>query len=743
MMKNASPVTRELVLIGGGHSHVAVLKKFGMNPLPGVRITLITRDVHTPYSGMLPGFVAGHYDYDECHIDLRPLANFAGARIYHDTVTRVDADNREVHCAHHPPIRFDALSINSGSRPNTDAQPGVTEHALPVKPVDAFLSGWEKIQRRCLAADRQFNLVVVGGGAGGVELSLAMQHRLNQQLSGIGKPHTHLKLSLLTDTQRILPTHNAGVRQRFEHICQARNINVLTQHAVTSVTASAVHCEQSTRIPADAIVWVTQAAPPEWVAHSDLELDEHGFIAVDKCLQSLSHPDIFAVGDVASVSDYPRPKSGVFAVRQGPPLAENLYRVLSNRSLKPFKPQTHFLSLISTGDQYAVASRSNWSFAGAWVWRMKNWIDQNFMRKYREFPPMSNNAPEPQQPEEENMRCGGCGAKIGGDSLSRVLAQLRPLPREDVVMGLHDAEDAAAITVPTEHVLVQSVDYFRAFIDDPWLFGQVAANHSLNDVYAMGAKPQSAVAIATLPYAAEHITEADLFQLMSGALKVLNEAGATLLGGHSSEGAELAFGLTVNGLTEQSKLLRKSHLQPGDQLLLIKPLGTGTLFAADMQGKTKGRWVDDAITSMLHSNAVAADIAQQFQASACTDITGFGLVGHLLEMLRPAKLGCELTLDELPIMTGALDTMQQGFFSSLQPSNERFKRFLQSPEQAETHAHYPLLFDPQTAGGLLLGVSATNSEACLKQIKQRGYLHTRIIGSVTEEFTPGKPVRIR
>ena len=177
-MQADTPVLKDIVLVGGGHAHVSVLRMFGMQPLPGVRLTLITRDIQTPYSGMLPGFVAGHYTCEQVHIDLGPLARFAGARLYHGEVDGIDLARQLVHVPGRPPVSYDLLSINTGSRPRTIDVPGAMQHALPVKPIDRWLQEWEKLQARVLASRGEFRVLVVGGGAGGVELTLSTQHRL-------------------------------------------------------------------------------------------------------------------------------------------------------------------------------------------------------------------------------------------------------------------------------------------------------------------------------------------------------------------------------------------------------------------------------------------------------------------------------------------------------------------------------------------------------------------------------------
>jgi selenide,water dikinase len=291
--------------------------------------------------------------------------------------------------------------------------------------------------------------------------------------------------------------------------------------------------------------------------------------------------------------------------------------------------------------------------------------------------------------------------------------------------------------------MVQSVDYFRAFIDDAYTFGAIAANHALGDVFAMGAEAQSALAIATVPYGRERVVEETLHDLLAGALSVLEPSGAVLAGGHSSEGAELAFGLSVNGLIDPDKAWRKQGLQPGDALILTKPIGTGTLFAAEMRGKAKGRWIDAAIRSMLISNLDAARCLQSYGATACTDLTGFGLVGHLIEMTKASEVDATIDRDALPLLDGALATVEAGILSSLQPQNLRLRRAIRDIEAAARHPIYPLLFDPQTAGGLLAGVPDAKAAECLSALRERGYSDAAVIGRIEPRSDSLEPITLR
>ncbi|RRJ82839.1 selenide, water dikinase SelD [Aestuariirhabdus litorea] len=752
MMSPQTPVVKDLVLVGGGHAHVQVLKRLGMKPVAGLRITLVTRDIHTPYSGMLPGYVAGHYDYDDCHIDLGPLARFAGARLYHAPVEGLDLANQRVLAANRPPISYDLLSINTGSRPHSLDIPGVEQFALAAKPIDRFLSRWQQLVERVAASQGAFRVLVVGGGAGGVELALSIQYRLQQRLREAGDDPDRLRFELVTHSDGIMPTHNPGVRQRLQRIFAERRIALIPQRRVVAVEAERVWLDDGSQRPADAVIWVTTASAPDWLAEAGLTVDTRGFVRVNEQLQSISHPAVFAAGDIAALPD-PRPKSGVFAVREGPILAHNLCAALRGKPLRAYRPQKHFLGLISTGNPYAIASQGPLSLESAALWTLKDWIDRRFMRRFNQLPTMASEATpslasglaDRQAIKELSslaMRCGGCGAKVGATVLERVMQRLPDEQRADVLIGRSGADDCALLAVPEGKLMVQSVDYFRAFIDDPYTFGAIAANHALGDLFAMGAEPQSVLAIATVPYGRERVVEETLYELLAGALETLKPTGAVLAGGHSSEGAELAFGLTVNGLVDPQRVWRKSGLQPGDALILTKPIGTGTLFAADMRGQAKGRWVDAALQSMRLSNQQAAECLQRFGATACTDLTGFGLAGHLLEMTRASGVDAALELDALPLLEGALDTVAAGILSSLQPQNLRLRRALQAND-AQRHQHaFALLFDPQTAGGLLAGVPQAQASACLDALQRAGYPQAAIIGRIEPASAHSAPIHL-
>jgi selenide,water dikinase len=562
---------------------------------------------------------------------------------------------------------------------------------------------------------------------------------------------------LFTSSATVLPTHNAGVQQRFARVLRERGVTVHTGAEVVKVSRGCLHTRDGRTWDADETLWVTQAGGPAWLQATGLALNKNGFVRVNAQLQTLSDPDVFAAGDIADFTDRPLEKAGVFAVRMGKPLTENLRRRLRGEPLKTYHPQRSWLSLISTGDRYAVASRGALGLAGAWVWRWKDHIDRTFMRRFTELPPMVSVRTQPPASlalnAEESlqaisaiaMRCGGCGAKVGANVLSRALGSLQPVERPDVLIGLHSPDDAAVVRVPPGKAVVQTVDFFRSFIDDPYVFGKVAANHALGDIFAMGGEPQTATAVVTVPPGLERKVEELLTQMMAGAIEVLNAAGCALVGGHTGEGAELALGFAINGLIDESMdgVMRKGGMKPGDVLLLTKPIGTGTLFAAQARHAAKGRWIDAALKSMVQSNQSGAEIVRQHGATACTDLTGFGLLGHLVEMTRPSNVDAELSMSALPLLDGAADCVQAGIVSSLQPANVRLRRALRNADAFTQDPRYPLLFDPQTAGGLLASVPAAQAATCVDALKAAGYAHTAIIGSITAQGEAIEPVLLK
>lgn len=725
---------RDLVLVGGGHTHALVLRMLAMKPVAGLRVTLVSPASHTPYSGMLPGLVAGHYTFTDSHIDLVRLCQWADVRFIRAEITGLDCARRELTLPGRAPLGYDVLSLDIGSQPELDSVPGAREHAIPVKPVAALWQRWQNLELSLQEqpSGQPLQLAVVGGGAGGVELALAMAHRLR------GAP---VVLALFCAGPDILQGYNRCTRRAARHALEDAGVILHRNSRVQRVEAACLQLDDGHRAPFDALFWCTGAAAAPWIADSGLATDARGFVAVHDTLQATNDESVFAAGDIATQLAHPRPKAGVYAVRQAPVLAHNLRNILLGRPLRTHRPQREFLSLLSLGQRRATANRGPLSVTGDWVWRWKDRIDRQFMDQFVQLPPVMPASVTEVLPDTESAAnqapCGGCGAKVGGDSLRLALGQLRERYPQ-LCPDPAAADDAAIMPVPPGGIQLQSIDILRTLVSDPWLMGRIAANHALSDLYASGAQPLATLAAVTLPFASPPLQQRELVQLLGGALAEFARVNCRLTGGHSLQGPELAIGFAVQGapLDAAGRLLHKRGLRDDDCLLLTKPLGTGTLFAGLMQNRADGRDISVAIEMMLQSNFEAARLALAHGVEGATDVTGFGLSGHLLEMLGPEQ-GAALELSALPALPGALASLEAGIYSTMQAANARLGDHSVGPNPRRD-----LLLDPQTSGGLLLGVAPALAGPLRAALQAAGYGDAAIIGKVHREPDPGERIRL-
>lgn len=700
-MQSRGPIQTDIVLLGAGHAHVEVLRRFALRPEPGVRFTLIGREPETPYSGMLPGLLRGEYTRTEAHIDLAPLATAAHARLILVEATAIHLDAGVITVNGRPDVPFDLLSIDIGGTPKVAIGASAVD-SLPVKPIGRFLAQLERLEADLPEGAR---IAIVGAGAAGTELALALARRCAGRLRFV-------LVSATPDPLATAPSHarrvvrGALVEAGVELVC---GVTATGHHGNNLLLSDGSYLEVA------AVLWATGVVGPPLLATSGLACDTTGCVRVDRTLRSVSHAKVFAAGDCAALDGNPRPKAGVWAVRAGKPLAENLRRAIRREKLLPWKPQHGALAILGLGGGRAVAWRNGIAVSGRPVWRLKDWIDRRWMRMYNDM----------RMPAalDDPMRCGGCGAKVGAEVLAGALATLPQTAHADLLMGLEARDDAAVVKPPLGQLLVQSVDHFRGFIDDPFVFGQIAAAHALSDLHAMGARPWTALAIAAVPYGSGAKMRTELATMLQGATEVLTADGCTLVGGHSAEAAEASLGFAVTGVVDSGKVLRKAGLRPGDALILTKPLGTGIVLAGHMRGQTRAAWLLAALASMRRTNATAARVLRSHGVTACTDVSGFGLAGHLGEMLQASRVGAVVWPDRVPALPGSLALAAHGVESSLAPDNRRLL------PDADGEARTALLVDPQTSGGLLAGVPANRADACLRALLAAGE-PAAIIGAV-------------
>ncbi|MGC9368410.1 MAG: selenide, water dikinase SelD [Paracoccaceae bacterium] len=723
-MHSPTPLTRDLVLIGGGHTHALVARMWGMKPVPGVRLTLINPGPTAPYSGMLPGMIAGHYTRPDLEIDLVKLARFAGARLVLGRAVGIDRAARLVQVEGRAPIFYDIASVDIGITTELPALPGFAEHGVPAKPLAIYAARWEAYVAAAAEGRADPRVLVIGAGVAGVELALASAHRL--KAAGVAA-----EVTLLEAAGTPLRDIGAGARRALLAQLDRHGVTLRTGVRVARVTAEGVVLEGGEAVPGGLVLGVAGARPHPWLAGTGLQMTE-GFIDVGPDLRSLSDPLIYAAGDCAHLTHAPRPKAGVFAVREAPVLAHNLRADLVGGRRRGYRPQRDYLKLISTGGKHAVADKLGLRLEGDWMWRWKDHIDRKFMRMFHELPEMDSAQPIPagaaigvaEALADRQMPCGGCAAKPGPEVLRAGLAGLTAPARDDVLRGAGD--DAAVLSHGAGSQVLTS-DHFRAFTEDHYMLARIAAVHAMGDIWAMGATPQAALATLILPKMRDRMQSHTLREIMEAATETFRAAGADLVGGHTSVGPELTLGFTVTGLHSGTPLGLEGA-RPGDALILTKPIGSGTIFAAEMQGRAEGEDVAAALEMMASPQGRAAAVLAP-AAHAMTDVTGYGLAGHLLTILRASGVGAELDLEAVPVMQGALALAESGIRSTLFPKNEALLSEMPGADAGE--ARVALLLDPQTAGGLLAAVPGDRAEELVAVLNGEGYPAARI-GTVTD-----------
>ncbi|MFM7444368.1 MAG: selenide, water dikinase SelD, partial [Tabrizicola sp.] len=441
----------------------------------------------------------------------------------------------------------------------------------------------------------------------------------------------------------LLPTLSAKARASLRRHLAAANITLRLGTAVTAVTPTEVTLDTGEILPSDFTLTATGARPHPWLTDTGLD-HQNGFLVTDATLRT-SDPLIFASGDCAQLPD-PRPKAGVFAVRAAPVLLHNLRASLTGQPLKAFRPQSDYLKLISLGAKSAIAEKWGLTATGPALWRLKDRIDRRFMDRFGDYPAMA--APATPKDATEGLAehlnqrplCGGCGAKLGPGVLSQALSTLPALQRPEVCSGPGD--DAAILATPTG-AQVLTTDHLRAFTYDPRQMARIAALHAMGDVWAMGAAPQVALAQITLPPLGPALQTRMLAEIMDEAAQTFREAGADIVGGHSTEGAELTIGFTVTGTA--TRPLTKGGAIPGDALILTKPIGSGTILAAEMAmaqgpGLLMGEIWAACIAQMTRAQGTAAAIlAPHAEAGDIGHGMGMGGEDRGGAVLRPGHLG--------------------------------------------------------------------------------------------------------
>ena len=720
-MRQTLPITRELIPIGGGHTHTLFLRKWGMMPIPGVEVSLVSPSAETAYTGMLPGLLAGHYKSDDIKIDLVKLCQFSGARFIMESVENIEASSSLVHVKGRKALRYDVASVDIGVTSLLPFPLYANRHVHSIKPLNDFVEKWDYFYTQVRLKLIDSNIVIIGGGVGAVEIAMAMAHAFNR----IELPQYTISI---VDRARVLSGVRLQSRKKLMRNLKRLSINIIENTVVTDVDASHVFCDAQKPIKANFTVLAIGATPYRWLRSTDLPLI-NGFIEVDKTLRVTSFQNLFAVGDCAHLSYDPRPKAGVFAVRQAPILYSNIKATLFKKQYKNYLPQKYHLKLISLGKKAALLDYILPSVAGKTVWLIKNYLDKSFMNKFKQLPKMHLPLNHVQLGKEiadeyDNVQplCGGCGAKVADKTLETILSAVNSRDQENVIVGIGD--DAAIIRVGKVNQIL-TTDHLREFNSDLWRFSKIAAIHALGDIWSMGGIPKTAMVNLIIPEGSNLVQKGWLDQIMDGALNVFDSENISIVGGHTSVGKEFTIGFSLTGVSGKTPPLI-SKAKPKDLLVLTKPIGSGIVLAGEMRLLSKGVWVEKALHWMEKSQKEASLILSE--ANAMTDVTGFGLVGHLMRICENSNVRANIELESIPFLDGAEELSKAGVRSSIFLDN---RSFIETKMAWIPSAKSNLLFDPQTSGGILAAIPQSRSKKLLSALQDKGYCST-IIGNLVE-----------
>ncbi len=720
---NERACRRHIVLLGVGHTNAHIVRMWAMQPLPDTDLTCVSDRSVATYSGLLPAVLAGQLPPQAMEIDLVRLCAAAGARLITDRATGLDRGRQLLQMADHPPVRYDVLSIGIGSVPSPIETTADHVPLIAIKPMATFLTRLTDAVRQISDRSRPLQIAVVGGGAAGVEIAACLPGRLNKLTN---QP---FEITVVTRSRTLLPDGLPSTAARVRRFLQSQNHRILTETNVVRIDQRGICLDPDGHWPADLIIQATTAAAPPLLSKLSLPRDEQGFLLTDHTLRTTAGDPVFAVGDTGSIRGCSVPKAGVYAVRQGPVLWNNLQRCLDGQPLQRYRPQPSFLRLLNLGDGTAVGQWKGFSFQGRQTMRLKQFIDRRFMERYQKLPDTMT--------MPDDIPCRGCGCKLPADSLKIGLGSAFSGPEDAVVLPRSQQRpDQPGHTADSDDVLV-STDFFALPLPDFWLSGRIAALHAVSDLDASGARPFAAEAIVVLPEGDEATQQDMLRDLLSGARGELDRMGAELIGGHTITGPRPEAGFTVFGRPLGRQRIRKQGMRPGDRLFLTKPLGSGILLAAFMRGQCPHDSYECLLASMLRPGGAAAAIAVDCGVTAGTDVTGFGLLGHLQEMLTD-DVAVDLQHDAIPLLPGTQAMLEKGIRSTLLPANRRFLTGV----RMDRGLCPDLFLDPQTCGGLLLAVPNTVADSFSHRMQAAGMMAAEI-GTVTAADEVPWRIRIR
>jgi selenide, water dikinase len=665
----------ELVLLGAGHAHTEVLRRFAANPVTGARVTVVAREPHSPYAGMLAGLIRGDHDFDAAHIDLRRLARAAGARLLVATADGLDMVNRRISLSGRPALPFDLLSINIGGAPATPEGSGT-----PAKPIGQILARLAEIEP---LLHPQARLAIIGAGAAGTELALALARRLSGQV----------RVALICADAMPVIDAPARARAAVRDALVDAGVELISGVRAGQFQDGQLALSDGSFLDAVAAIWASDVAVDPFLAAAGLGCDDGGAIQVDEGLRSITHPFVFAAGDCANLRHQPRPKAATWAMMAGPRLSQNLRRAVAGRPPLPWRPRPWHSAAITPvilglGNGNAIGWHRGLTHAGPSAWRWKLRGDRACMARHEMSP-------------------------IALPTTLAWTPVLAPMAEATLSAAMDELPRQSPARLPSGASVIQASARMTSFLDDPFVFGQIAAVAALAALPTPGARAWTAIGTVAWPHRAGAGT-ADLNAMLQGAAGVLAAEGCALTSLRPEPGNVLALNLAVNSMIEAGHSMWAADIRPGDALVLTKPPGAGIVLEADRRGLARARWLHAALAAMRRPNGKAATVLRGHGAICWSGIGPRGLGAALTGLLGPAGLTARLEPENLPALPGARDLAAMGIADPAAIDNR-----IDLPDCDPITA--ALLADPQPCGGLLAAVPATHAESCLAALRQAGY----------------------
>ncbi len=700
-----TPINNDLVLIGGGHSHIMLMMDLSKKPIQGNRITLISNEIDIPYSGMIPGFIEGIYTWRETHIDLYKLCFKLDIRFIFSEVLEISAINKEIILKNRPKIKFDVLSINTGIQSSNKNIKGAHKYSIPVKPIS-------KLSQNFITEIKKYNnIAFIGGGPASVELALGLQKRFKNI-------NSNFKISIITGKNKLLNSFPKKTQKVAKKTLQNSQINVIEKVEVIEVKKDKLIFSDKSELKIDKSILSTNAMAPVWIKKSDITLNSKNFIIVNDKFQT-NFNYVFAAGDIVDFNNQNLNKSGVFAVKSGKPLAKSIRGFIQKKSPVPYTFNKNYLSIIGLSNGLAIATKYNFTFTSKFSFVLKKFIDQNFVKKFNnlnqdnyytltnlfkifDFIIQKNN----KNKHDHQMQCRGCAAKVDFNTLKTTLSK-------DIITSSEDA-----INISKDPNLYQSVDMINSIVSDPYILGKIAANHAISDIVAVNSSLVSALMILQLPYSSSEINSRDLEQVTTGANEILKLANCSIGGGHTMIGKDKdpVIGFSVIG--EKKKVhLNKTipKIKVNDILILTEKIGSGIIFSGINNDIIDSYYQIEVVNQMSKGNINFSKISEKLKILSMTDITGFGLLNHLLNLIKrdSGKTGLTIYPDKVPIFNGVAEALSKNVRSSLFDKNfEAAQKELIYDREKKLIDE--ILYDPQTVGGLAFIIP---KEEKIKQIK--------------------------